>query len=218
MNGYAAILKRELSLAWGRGGGPLLSLTFFVSVALLLTLALGAQASGQRMVALGSSWLALALASLLSLERLFERDFEDGGLDLLSLGPVPLEAVCFIKCLAQWLAQGLPLAVAAPLAAAANPQLAPMVFAMSLVGGVAFSFMGGIGAALSIGSRRGGVLIAVIVLPLFAPPVIFGSGAMDAFASGLEWRSGLIMLAGYAVAAATLGPLAMAAAVRNALS
>lgn len=218
MNGFGVLLRRELSLAWGKGGGPLLALTFYASAAVLLTLSIGAQAATQKNVALGSAWLALALASLLSLERLFERDFEDGGLDLLTLGPVPLELTCFTKCFAQWLAQGLPLAVIAPLAAVADMRMAPLIFAASLVGGLAFAFLGGVGAALAIGSRRGGVLIAVIVLPLFAPPVIFGAGAMDSFAIGLDWRAGMVMLSAYALAAVALGPLAMAAAVRNAIS
>ncbi len=188
MSGFGVLLRRELSLAWGKGGGPLLALTFYAATTTLLILSIGAQAATQRNVALGSAWLALALASLLSLERLFERDFEDGGLDLLTLGGLPLELTCFIKCLAQWIAQGLPLALAAPIAAVATPHLAPLILVCSLTGGLAFSFVGGIGASLAIGSRRGGVLIAVIVLPLFAPPVIFGAGAMDAFASGLDWK------------------------------
>lgn len=218
MNGFGVLLRRELSLAWGKGGGPLLALTFYAAATVLLTLSIGAQAATQKNVALGSAWLALALASLLSLERLFERDFEDGGLDLLTLGPVPLELTCFTKCFAQWLAQGLPLAIIAPLAAAADMRMAPLIFAASLIGGLAFAFLGGVGAALAIGSRRGGVLIAVIVLPLFAPPVIFGAGAMDSFIAGLDWRSGFVMLSAYALAAVALGPLAMAAAVRNAIS
>jgi heme exporter protein B len=218
MSGFGVLLRRELSLAWGKGGGPLLALTFYASTTVLLTLSIGAQAATQKNVALGSAWLALALASLLSLERLFDRDFDDGGLDLLALGSTPLELTCFAKCLAQWIAQGLPLALAAPLAAIADGRQAPLILACSLIGGLAFAFVGGIGAALAIGSRRGGVLIAVIVLPLFAPPVIFGAGCLEAFAGGLPWTAGLIMLAGYALAAVALGPLAMAAAVRNAIS
>lgn len=219
MSGFAILLRRELSLAWGKGGGPLLALTFYAAAATLLPFSLGAQAAQQKTIALGSAWLALALASLLSLERLFERDFDDGALDLLTLGPAPLEVVCFIKCLAQWLAAGLPLAVVAPLFAVADMRVAPLVFVAALTGGVAFAFLGGIGAALSIGSRRGGVLIAVIVLPLFAPPVIFGAAALDAYSAGLaEWKASLALLGAYALAAAALGPFAMAAAVRNAIS
>jgi heme exporter protein B len=218
MSGFGVLLRRELSLAWGKGGGPLLAVTFYAATTGLLVLAIGSQAATQKNVALGSAWLALALASLLSLERLFDRDFDDGGLDLLTLGSVPLELTCFIKCLAQWIAQGLPLAVVTPLAAVADAHMAPLIFGVSLIGGLAFSFVGGMGASLAIGSRRGGVLIAVIVLPLFAPPIVFGAGCLDAFAGGLPWSQGLIMLAGYTALVVAMGPLWMAAAVRNAIS
>ncbi|HVY34933.1 MAG TPA: heme exporter protein CcmB [Caulobacteraceae bacterium] len=221
MSALITLLKRELALAWGRGGGPLVALAFYACVATLLPLAAGAAPQRLAAVAPGSAWLALALASLLSLERLFERDYEDGALDLLSLGPLPLEAVAAIKCLAQWISTGLPLAVFTPIAAVAlgaDPHLIPLTLAAALLGGLGFSFVGGIGAALSLGSRRGGVLVAVIVLPLFAPPVIFGAGAIEAFADGLNWTPGFLLLGGYCLAAVALGPFAMAAACRNALS
>ena len=219
MTGFLVLFRRELALAWGRGGGPLLALAFFACTATLLPLAVGSQPARLAAVATGSAWLALA--SLLSLERLFAQDYEDGALDLLALGPAPLEAVAFAKCLAQWLAAGAPLAFAAPLAAialGASTALAPLIFVAALAGGLGFSFTGGIGAALSLGGRRGGVLIAVIVLPLFAPPVIFGAGAVEAMAGGLDWRTGLMLLCAYSLAAVALGPFAMAAACRNALS
>jgi heme exporter protein B len=218
---FAALLGRETALAWGRGGGALVSVGFYAGVATLLPLAIGPEAERLAAVASGAAWVALALASLLSLERLFERDYEDGALDLLSLSPVPLELTCAAKCLGQWIATGAPLALAAPIAAiglGASPALAPLIFACALAGGLAFSFVGGIGAALSLGARRGGLLTAVIVLPLFVPPVIFGGGALDAFAGGLPWKSGFALLGAYAAAAVALGPLAMAAACRNALS
>ena len=221
MNGLGVLLRRELALSWGRGGGPLLALAFYAAVATLLPLAVGSEPARLAAMAPGSAWLALALASLLSLERLFERDFEDGALDLLALGPAPLELAAFAKCFAQWLTTGAPLALLAPIVAialGAPPSLAPVIALTALIGGIGFSFCGGIGAALSLGSRRGGVLIAVIVLPLFAPPVIFGAGAIDAFAAGLDWKTGLLLLSAYALATLALGPFAMAAACRNALS
>lgn len=220
MRPLATLLGRELALAWSRGGGPLPALAFYAGMATLLPFAVGPEPERLAAVAPGFAWLALALASLLSLERLFERDFEDGTLDLLALGPAPLEAVCAIKCLAQWLAAGLPLAFAAPLAAialGAPVTLAPLVFLCALIGGLAFAFVGGLGAALALGSRRGGLLIAIIVLPLFAPPVIFGGGALTQLAAGLAWTSGLALLAGWTAAAVALSPLAMAAACRNAV-
>jgi heme exporter protein B len=220
MTGLGALLRRELSIAWSRGGGPVLALAFFAAVVALLALAVGGPPEKLAQLAGGCAWLALALSSLLSLERLFERDFEDGALDLLALGGPGLELVCFIKCLAQWLATGLPLALAAPAAAialGASPDLAPMIGATALVGGLGFAFTGGVGAALSLGSKRGGLLIAAIVLPLFVPPVIFGGGAILAYADGMAWGTGFALLSAYSLAAAALSPLAMAAACRNAI-
>jgi heme exporter protein B len=216
-----ALLARETVLAWGRGGGPLVSVGFYAGVATLLPLAIGPEPARLAAVAPGAAWVALALASLLSLDRLFERDYEDGALDHLALSPVPLELTCAAKCAGQWLATGAPLALAAPVAAiglGAPLALSPLVFVCALVGGLAFAFTGGIGAALSLGARRGGLLTAVIVLPLFVPPVIFGGGALAAFAGGLPWTGGFALLCAYAAAAVALGPLAMAAACRNALS
>ncbi|MDO8296405.1 MAG: heme exporter protein CcmB [Caulobacter sp.] len=220
MSPLLVLLRRELALAWGRGGGPLPALAFYAGVTTLLPLAIGPEPERLAVIAPGIAWLALALASLLSLERMFERDFEDGALDLLALGGPGLEAICAVKALAQWLATGLPLAFAAPVAAlmlGAPVALAPTVLLCALVGGLAFAFVGGLGAALTLGSRRGGVLIAVIVLPLFAPPVIFGGGALSQAASGIGGTSGLLLLCGWAAAAVALSPLAMAAACRNAL-
>mgnify|MGYP000858376852 CR=1 FL=1 len=221
MSRLGALLRREIVLAWGRGGGPLVSVGFYAGVATLLPLATGPEPARLAAIAPGAAWVALALASLLSLDRLFERDFEDGALDLLTLSPVPLELACAAKCLGQWIATGAPLALAAPLAAiglGAKPDLAPLIFVCALLGGLAFAFTGGIGAALSLGARRGGLLTAVIVLPLFVAPVIFGGGALDSFANGLPWRPGFALLGAYAASAVALGPLAMAAACRNALS
>jgi heme exporter protein B len=221
MKTWIALYRRELELAWGRGGGPLTALAFLAGVTTLLPLAVGSEPQRLAAVAPGSAWLALALASLLSLERLFERDFEDGALDLLALGPIPLEAVGLAKVAGQWTANGLPLALAAPIAAialGAPVSLAPLTFLCALAGGLAFACVGGIGAALALGAKRGGVLVAVIVLPLFAPPVIFGAGAIEALRDGLRWEPGLAFLVAYAFAALALSPFAMAAAVRNALS
>ena len=221
MSGFVVILRRELALSWAGGGGPLMALGFFVAIASLMPLALGADAARLAQAAPGLAWLVLALASLISLERLFERDYEDGALDLIALGPAPLELAAFAKALAQWVTTQAPLALVAPvvLAALGAPwRLAPVTVAAALVGGLGFAFLGGVGAALALGSRRGGVLVAVIVLPLFTPPVIFGAGAIEAFAGGADWRTPLLLLTAYGLAAAALCPFAMAAAARNALS
>jgi heme exporter protein B len=221
MSALWLIFRRELSLAWSGGGGPLLAIGFYAAVATLIPLSTDPSTHNLAAVATGVAWVALALASLLSLERMFERDFEDGALDLLMLGPAPAEAVAAAKCLAHWTAAGAPLALAAPLAAialGAPPALAPLIFITAAIGGVAFAFVGGTGAALALGSRRGGLIIAVIVLPLLSPPVILGGGALTAFAAGLPWQTGLLLLSAYTLGAVALCPFFMAAACRNALS
>ncbi len=221
MSAFTTLYRRELTLAWGRGGGALLACAFFACITALVPLAVGSDPQRLAAVAPGVAWIALALSTLLSLERLYERDFEDGALDLLALGPIPLEAVALAKGLAQWTAGGLPLAVAAPVAAialGAPVSLAPLTFAAALVGALGFAFTGSMGAALALGARRGGVLVAVVVLPLFAPPVIFGAGALEAFAAGLNWAPAFAFLAAYSLGALAVTPFAAAAAVRNALS
>jgi heme exporter protein B len=221
MNALIALFRRELALAWGRGGGPLNTLGFYVGASTLLPLAIGAEPRRLAAVATGAAFAALALASLLSLEKLFERDFEDGGLDLLVIGGPSASVVSAVKALAQWTANGLPLAAASPVVAAALGapwSIAPMVAISAVLAGLAMTFIGGAGAALALGARRGGVLLAVIVLPLYAPPVIMGSGAVEAMATGLPWRAPLMFLAAYALAAIALTPLAMSAAMRNAVS
>ena len=221
MSPLTVLARREISLAWGRGGGPLLAVGFLAASVTLIPLALGPAPGSLIAVAAGVVWVVLALASLLSLDRLFERDLEDGALDQLALGSVPLEAICAVKCLASWLVNGAPLAIAAPAAAlalGAPARVAPMIFVTAALGGAAFAFVGGLGASLALVSRRSGALMAVIVLPLLIPPVIFAGAAIDAWSAGLEWRTGLALLAAYALAAIALSPFAMAAGCRNALS
>ena len=221
MSGFSVLFKRELAMAWNRGGGPAVALAFNLCAVTLLPLASGAALDKLKLLAPGFSWVALALASLLSLERLFERDYEDGALDLLALGPAPLELVALAKCLAQWICTGVPLAVFAPVAMTAlgaPMSLAPLTFVCALIGGLGFAFVGGVGAAVSLGARAGGVLIAVIVLPLFTPLAIFGGGAIAGLAMGLDWSAGLLFLSAYSLFFVALGPFAMAWACRNALS
>ena len=211
--------RRELSLAWSGGGGPLLACGFFLCLTVLVPLATGGDPAGLRPVAGGVAWLALALSSILSLERLFERDHEDGALDLIALGPIPLELVVLAKAAAQWLAVGAPLAATTPLAAVTlglPPSLAPLAGLSALIGSLAFALTGALGAALALGSKRGGLLIAVVVLPLFIPPVVFGAGAIERAANGLSPLPALAFLAAYVLFASVVTPFAGAAAIRNA--
>ena len=219
MRALATLFRRELALAWSGGGGPLLACGFVLCLTVLVPLAAGGDPAGLRPVAGSIAWLALALASTLSLERLFERDFEDGALDLITLGPVSLEGVVLAKATAQWLAVGVPLAVTMPLAALTlglPPALVPLVLLSTGIGALGFALTGALGAALALGSRRGGLLIAVVVLPLFIPPVVFGGGALERAASGLSPAPALAFLAAYVLFAAVVTPFAGAAAIRNA--
>ncbi len=220
MTPLAALARREVALAWS-GGGPFLAVGFFAAVTIMLPLGLGAAPALLSAVAPGIAWIALVLASLLSLDRMFERDLESGALDLLALSQLPLEVVALIKCGAQWLVCAAPLAVVAPLGVLAlgGPLSAcPMAIAAALVGGAAFAFVGGAGAALALASRRGGLLIALIVLPLLTPPVIFGGAAIERAATSGSWGASLALLSAYSLAAIATAPFAMAGACRNALS
>lgn len=221
MRGATRVLfDREVSLAWNGGGGALLALAFFACLTAILPLAAGGDPGILRPVAAGSTWVALALASLLSLERLFERDLEDGTLELLATGHLPLTSVVLIKALAQWLTVGLPLALAAPVAAMAlgqPPKLFPLTMAVAAIGGLGFALTGTLGAAMALGARRGGLLIAVIVLPLFIPPVVFGAGALDRAGQGGDPFSAMALLTAYVLFAGVVAPIAGAAAVREVL-
>ena len=219
MRALIHLWRREVALAWSGGGGPLLACGFFLCLTVLVPLAAGGDPAGLKPVAGGIAWLALALSSILSLERLFERDHEDGALDLITLGPVPLELVVLAKAKAQWLAVGVPLAITAPIAAITlglSPGLAPLVGLSALIGSLGFALTGALGAALALGARRGGLLIAVVVLPLFIPPVVFGAGALERASNGLDPAPALAFLAAYVLFAAVVTPFAAAAAIRNA--
>jgi len=219
MRALLILWRREVALAWSGGGGPLLACGFFLCLTVLVPLAVGGDPAGLKEMAGGIAWLALALASTLSLERLFERDFEDGTLDLITLGPVPLELVVLAKAKAQWLAVGVPLALTAPIAAITlglPPTLAPLAGLSALIGGLGFALTGALGAALALGSKRGGLLIAVVVLPLYIPPVVFGAGVLERAANGLTPIPALAFLAAYVLFAAVITPFAGGAAIRNA--
>jgi len=219
MRALMVLWRREVALAWAGGGGPLLACGFFLCLTVLVPLAAGGDPAGLKPVAGGIAWLALAVSSILSLERLFERDLEDGALDLITLGPVPLELVVLTKAKAQYLAVGVPLAITAPVAAVTlglPPALAPLIALSALIGALGFALTGALGAALALSARRGGLLIAVVVLPLFIPPVVFGAGALERAANGLSPLPALALLAAYVLFAAVVTPFAGAAAIRNA--
>lgn len=218
MTAALLLLRRELALSWNGGGGPLLACGFLLSLAVIVPLGAGPQFDKLAGLAPGLVWLALSLASLLTLERLFERDFEDGTLDLLALGSLADEVVVGVKVLSHWLAIGLPLALMTlpvGISLGLAPARLPLLAVTAALGALAFSFTGGLGAALAIGARKGGLLIAVIVLPLFLPPVIFGAGALVAQADGRSPAPALALLIACTLVAAVIGVLAGAAGLRG---
>jgi heme exporter protein B len=213
-----AIALREVRLGWSGGGGALLPASFFAGAVMVAPFALGPDPEMLAKIGPGYLWLALALSMLVSLERLFQADLEDGTLDQLAITALPLALVALAKVAGQWLATALPLLAVTPLAALmvrAEAALVPALAAQLALGSVALVLIGSIGAALGVGVRRGGLLVALIALPLYAPPVIFGAAAADLLARGEGfWTQPLLLLASIALGALALAPLAVAASLR----
>ena len=211
------ILRRDVRLALRSAGDTVAVVTFFVIAIVLFPLAVGPELGVLSRIASGVIWVAALLAAMLSLERLFLADHEDGSLDLIILAPIPLEAVVLAKCLAHWLVTGVPLIVAAPLLAIlmnlSFDGFATLILAMAL-GTPTLSLVGAIGAALTVGVRRGGTLVPLLVLPLVIPVLIFGVAAIDAAVAGTPADSALMVLGAMLLAALVLAPWATAAALR----
>ena len=212
-----ALLARDLRLAVRAGGGFGLSLAFFLIVAVLVPLGVGPKAPLLTAIAPGILWLGALLACLLSLDRLLALDWEDGTLDLLATSPIPLEAVATIKSLAHWIATGLPLVLAAPILGVLL-NLPPQGFGwlvLSLaIGTPALSVIGTFGAALTVGLKRGGLLLGLLVLPLYVPTLIFGAEVARRGATSMETATPLFMLAGITAGSIALLPFASAAVLR----
>jgi heme exporter protein B len=219
MTGFAALLARDLRLVWRRPGDVLVVLAFFVVATVLFPLGIGPETSLLARIAAGILWCAALFAALLSLDRLFAADYEDGALDLLLLAPWPLELAALAKCLAHWIVTGLPLALLAPLMGLlfglSGASLAAVGLTL-LVGTPALSLIGGLAAALTLGARRGGALLALLALPLCVPTLIFGAGAVEAVAMGEGFLTHLAILAALALLSLATLPWAIAAALRQA--
>ena len=216
MSALRSLIARDLVLAMRAGGGAALALAFFAAVATLVPLGIGPDLKLLARIAAGVLWVAAVLAALLSLDRLFQADFEDGSLDLMVLSPLSLEAVALAKIAAHWLSTGLPLTLIAAVLAVAYGLPASgtgALVASLLIGTPAVSAIGGIGAALTLSIRRGGLILPFIVLPLIAPVVIFGSGAVLAVLDGLE-SGAFLFLAAFSLLAVVLSPFAAAAGIR----
>jgi heme exporter protein B len=217
---FGSLVHRDLLLAMRRRADVLTTFFFFVIVVSLFPLGIGAQAEMLRTIAPGVVWVAALLASMLALTRLYVWDLADGTLEQLVLSPQPLVVLIGAKVLAHWLIAGLPLVVIAPLLClqfdVANDALGVMVLSL-LIGTPCLSLIGSIGAALTLGVRGGGALLALLVLPLYIPVLIFGAGAVSATAEGQPAAAHLSLLGASLLIALVLGPTASAAAVRIAL-
>jgi heme exporter protein B len=214
---FFTLLVRDIRLAARSGGGAALALSFFALVATLVPLGVGADLHLLSRVAGGVLWVAAVLSALLSLDRLFQGDFEDGSLELIALSPLPLELTALAKIAAHWLSTGLPLTLLSPLLALLfnlpGPAMATL-FVSLLIGTPAVSAVGAIGASLTLSLKRGGLILPLIILPLLAPAVIFGAGAVALTLDGLGAGGAMGLLAAFALGAVLLSPFAAAAGVR----
>ncbi|MEQ1694485.1 MAG: heme exporter protein CcmB [Hyphomicrobiaceae bacterium] len=218
MQSFLALVRRDLGLAVREGGAVGTALGFYLIVVTMLPLGLGPDLKQLGRIAPGMLWIALLLAALLSLARIFESDDEDGSLDVLATGSLPLEAVAAAKSLAHWISTGIPLTLLAPLLGLLlNLDLdayLPLVATM-LVGTPAISFLGAVGAALTLKARRGGLLIALLVLPLFIPTLIFGISAVTSIMLDTGGsRAAFLILSAISLGSLVIGPIASAAALR----
>ena len=212
-----AVVERDLLLALRRKSDVGIALLFFVIVTSLFPLGVGAEPNLLRAIAPGVIWVAALLASMLSLERLFAGDHADGTLEQMLLGGAPLGVIAAAKVLAHWLVAGLPVVLLSPLIAL-QYDLAPALYgtlAISLaLGTPVLSMVGAIGAALTLGLRGGGMLLSLLVLPLYIPVLIMGAGSVELASSGLSPAGQLLLLAAALVGAAAFAPWAIAAALR----
>lgn len=211
------ILLRDLALAVRAGGGFGLSLAFFLIFTAFVPFGVGPSTATLAEIAPGILWLGALLACLLSLDRIFQLDWEDGTLDLIATSPLPLEAAAALKALAHWLTTGLPLVAAAPvlgLLLNLPPPAYLWLIASLLVGTPALSAIGTFGAALTVGIKRGGLLLSLLVLPLYVPTLIFGALTVTRGTQGLDATTPLILAAGITLGACAILPFAAASALR----
>jgi len=211
------LFTRDIGLAVRSGGGFGLALIFFLIVVVLIPFALGPDQSALALVAPGVLWLGALLACLLSLDRIFGLDYEDGSLDLLATSPLPLESVYIAKAAAHWLTTGLPLALAAPLLGILlnlSFESGKVLCFSLLLGTPALSLIGAFGASLTLGVKRGGLLLSLLVLPLYVPTLIFGAQAVHSASLGQTFDVPLVLILAISLGATAILPFASGVALR----
>ncbi|HBC56339.1 MAG TPA: heme exporter protein CcmB [Gammaproteobacteria bacterium] len=214
---FVALLKRDLLLASRHLSEVVQPLLFFTMAVMLFPLGVGPDAELLRIIAAGILWVAALFASSSVLDKMFREDFEDGALEYLLLSPTPLPLLVIAKCLAHWLTTGLPLVFIAPLLGLLlnlSFEAVPLLVLSLLVGTPTISFVGAVGVGLTVGLRRGGVLLTLLVLPLYVPVLIFATGAVQAASQGAHAYGHLLILLSMLVLATTLTPFAAASALR----
>jgi len=218
MNHLLLIMGRDIRLALRHGGAGGMVLAFFIIMITLFAFAVGPDPKILRTIAVGVIWVGALLSCLLSLERIFQSDYEDGSLDQLLLSPLPLELVVVAKCLSHWLTTALPLILMTPLLGVmmnlSPGAYVPLIYSM-LLGTPALSFIGGMGASLILTLKRGGALLSLLILPLYIPVLIFGVLAVESVVAGSSPRDHLMLLTGFSLFSMALTPWAAAAAIRS---
>ena len=220
MHSFVSVLRRELQIALRRKGDALNVLVFFIVVASLFPFGVGPEANQLRAMAAGVAWIAALLAAVLSLPRLFAADHADGTLEQMLVAPQPLALIVLAKITGHWLLTGLPLALAAPLIGLQYGLPADalgLLIVSLLIGTPVLSFVGAAGAALTLGVRGGGALLALLILPLFVPVLVFGAGAVTAGLTGINPSAHLSLLGAILAVSSLIGPWAACAALRVAL-
>ena len=216
MKAFLALVRRDLSLALRQGSDAAMVLMFFIIVVTLFPLAVGPEPGVLERISSGIVWVAALLAAMLSLDRMYQADYDDGSLELMLLAPVPLEVLVLAKCLAHWLTTGLPMLLIAPLLGVfMNMQTDAFPVLLASMGTPVLSLLGGVGAALVLGARRAGTLVALLVLPLTIPLLIFGVSAVEAAVTGQSAKAQLLILGAMLLACLPLAPWATAAALRQ---
>jgi len=221
MMGAVAVFRREMRLALRQGADSAMVVAFFVIAVVLFPLGIGPEPNTLAKIGPGVVWVAALMAAMLSMERLFQADYEDGSLELLTLAPMPLEITVLAKIAVHWLTTGLPLIVVSPLLAVMMNVPAdgwPVLIASLALGTPILSLLGAVGAALVLGARRGGVLLSLLILPLAVPVLIFGAGAVDAALTGGNAKVNLLLEGAMLLGCLALCPWAAAAAVREAVA
>ncbi|MGR5066220.1 heme exporter protein CcmB [Photobacterium sp. DNB22_13_2] len=217
MSAIYHVIRRELLIAFRRQAEIFNPLWFFIIVITLFPLGVGPEPNLLARIAPGIVWVAALLAALLSMERLFRDDFVDGSLEQMLLMPTPLSILAFAKMLAHWMLTGLPLILISPLLAillSLEWETWKAVVLTLLIGTPTLSFLGAIGVALTVGLRKGGVLLSLLILPLYIPVLIFATSAIDAASLGVPYNGQLALMGAMLVASATLSPFAVAASLR----